>query len=182
MVARHPRGFVAVMVALAIVFWMGMGASALFAHQIFDGVPDRSTLSQVTQMARSSVFYDHKGAPAFTISKEQRLEVPLDRMSPHLKQAVLAIEDQRYYDHHGVDFIRILGAAVANVRQGRTAQGASTITQQLARLSFLNLEKTYTRKIQEVLLAASIETEYSKDQIFELYLNKVYFGSGLYGA
>ncbi|MBA3270819.1 MAG: PBP1A family penicillin-binding protein, partial [Acidobacteria bacterium] len=182
MVARHPRGFVAVMVALAIVFWMGMGASALFAHQIFDGVPDRSTLSQVTQMARSSVFYDHKGAPAFTISKEQRLEVPLERISPHLKQAVLAIEDQRYYDHHGVDFIRILGAAVANVRQGRTAQGASTITQQLARLSFLNLEKTYTRKIQEVLLAASIETEYSKEQIFELYLNKVYFGSGLYGA
>ena len=75
-----------------------------------------------------------------------------------------------------------MGAAVANLREGRTAQGGSTITQQLARMSYLSPEKTYTRKVQEILLAALIETEYSKDQILGLYLNKVYFGAGLYGA
>jgi penicillin-binding protein 1A len=182
MVARHPRGFVAVMVVIALVFWTGMGATALLAHQVFEGVPDRASLSQVTQMARSSVFYDHKGQPAFTISKEQRFEVPLERISPNLRNAIIAIEDQRFFDHSGVDLIRVGGAALANVREGRRAEGASTITQQLARLSFLNVEKTYTRKLQEVILAALLEGEYSKDQILELYLNKVYFGSGLYGA
>ena len=116
MIARHPRGFVAVMIALSLVFWTGMGATALLAHQLFDGIPDRSTLSRVTHMARASVFYDHKGQPAFTISKEQRLEVPLDHVSPHLKNAILAIEAQRYYKHRGVDVVRVPGAAVANVR------------------------------------------------------------------
>jgi 1A family penicillin-binding protein len=182
MVARHPRGFVALMVVLAVAFWTGMGATALLAHQVFEGVPDRTTLSRVTNMARSSVFYDRHGRAAFTISKEQRFEVPLDSISPNLKHAIIAIEDQRFYDHSGVDIVRVGGAALANLRQGRRAEGASTITQQLARLSFLNPEKTYARKLQEVMLAASLETEYSKEQILELYLNKVYFGNGLYGA
>jgi len=170
------------MVLVSAAFWFSMGATALAAHQLLGGLPDRHTLGRVTQMARSSVFYDIKGRPTFTIFKEQRLEVPLDRMSPHLKNATVAIEDQRFFDHHGVDVIRVMGAAIANLRQGRNAQGGSTITQQLARISFLTSEKTYTRKAQEVLLAALIEGEYSKDQILELYLNKVYFGAGLYGA
>lgn len=182
MVARHPRGFIAVMVALSVVFWAGMGATALVAHQLFDGVPDRESISRVTDMARASVFYDHKGQPAFVISKEQRFEVPLDQVSPNLKNAIVAIEDQRFYAHRGVDLVRIGGAALANVRDGRRAQGASTITQQLARMSFLTFEKTYTRKLQEVMLATVLEAEYSKDQILELYLNKAYFGNGLYGA
>jgi penicillin-binding protein 1A len=170
------------MVALALVFWFVVGATTIFAHQLISGVPDRHALGRITQMARSSVFYDHKGRAAFTIFKEQRIEMPLAEMSPHLTKAVLAIEDQRFYDHRGIDLIRVAGAAVANLRQGRNAQGASTVTQQLARMSFLTAEKTYTRKLQEVLLAALIETEYSKDQILELYLNKVYFGAGLHGA
>jgi 1A family penicillin-binding protein len=182
MVARHPRGFIAAMIVISVTFWTGMGATAILAHQMFDGIPDRSMLGRVTHMARASVFYDHKGQPAFTISKEQRFEVPLDRVSPNLKNAILAIEDQRFYKHNGVDLIRIVGAALANVREGRAAQGASTLTQQLARMSFLNPEKTYTRKAQEAVLAALLEVEYSKEQILELYLNKVYFGSGLYGA
>jgi penicillin-binding protein 1A len=182
MVARYPRGFIAFMIVLAIAFWTGMGATAIFAHQIFGGVPDSESLSRVTEMARSSVFYDHKGQPAFTISKEQRFEVPLEEISPNLRNAVLAIEDQRFYDHRGIDLVRVGGAALANLRQGRRAEGASTITQQLARLSFLTLDKTYTRKVQEVMWAALLEAEYSKDQILELYLNKVYFGNGLYGA
>ena len=182
LVGRHPRGFVAAMSMLGAMFWFGMGASALFAHQVLTGVPDRSSLTRVTQMARSSVFYDRLSRPAFTIFKEQRIEVPLSEMSPNLKNAMLAIEDQRFFDHQGIDLIRMAGAAFANLREGNRAQGASTITQQLARMSFLTLEKTYSRKFQEIVLAALIENEYAKDQILELYLNKVYFGAGLYGA
>jgi penicillin-binding protein 1A len=182
MVVRHPHRFVTLMVALSIAFWFAMGATALVAHQVFQEVPDKSSIGRVTQMARASIFYDHLNRPAFTISKEQRIEVPLNAMSPHLRHAILAIEDQRFYEHSGVDIIRVGGAALVNLREQRAAQGASTITQQLARMSFLTLEKTFTRKVQEVLLAALVENEYSKDQILELYLNKVYFGAGLYGA
>jgi 1A family penicillin-binding protein len=182
MVTRKARILVALIVAVAAAFWFSMGATALAAHQLLGGLPDRHSLGKVTQMARSSVFYDIKGRPAFSIFKEQRLEVPLDQMSPHLRKATLAIEDQRFYDHRGVDVVRVVGAALANFRLGSRAQGGSTITQQLARMSFLSPDKTYTRKVQEVLLAALIEGEYSKDQILELYLNKVYFGGGLYGA
>src|SRR5262245_34059015 len=181
-VARHPRGFVGLMLILAMTVWGSVGTAVIFAHQLLDGVPDKKSLGRLTEMARASVFYDSKGRPAFTIAKEQRLEVPLDRVSPHLKNAVIAIEDQRFYDHRGVDVVRVAGAAMANLRQQRAAQGASTITQQLARLSFLTPDKTFTRKIQEVILAALVESEYTKDQILELYLNKVYFGSGLHGA
>ena len=119
--------------------------------------------------------------PAFTIFKEQRRGTARDGVAaPHRRH--LAIEDQRFYDHGGVDVIRIAGAGLANLREGRRAQGGSTITQQLARQSLLTLDKTYPRKVQEVLLAARIEREYTKEQILELYLNKMYFGDGLYGV
>ncbi len=103
-------------------------------------------------------------------------------MSPHLVRAIVAIEDQRFYDHKGIDLVRVAGAAISNLRQGNRAQGASTLTQQLARNSFLTPEKTYTRKLKELVLARRIEAEFTKDEILELYLNKVYFGAGLYGA
>ena len=179
---RKAQLVVGSVVALALVFWASMGATALTARQLFGDLPSRESVVAITNMARSSVLYDHQGRPAFTLFKEQRLEMPLDRMSPNLKRAILAIEDQRFYDHSGVDVVRIAGAAVANLRQGSRAQGGSTITQQLARMSFLTPEKTYTRKLQEALLAAVIERDYSKDQILELYLNRAYFGAGLYGA
>ena len=103
-------------------------------------------------------------------------------MSPNLIKAVVSVEDQRFYDHNGVDFIRVAAAAVRNLQEGRRAEGGSTITQQLARQTFLSRDKTYRRKLKEVILAAHIEREYAKKEILELYLNKVYFGDGLYGA
>src|SRR4029453_993156 len=106
---------------------------------------------------------------------------PPRRVSPLVRKAILSIEDQRFYDHHGVDTVRIVGSAIANLRQGRRAQGASTLTQQLARQSFLTRDKTYRRKFQEIIVAAQLESEYSKDEILELYLNKVYFGDALHG-
>src|SRR4029453_12906524 len=96
--------------------------------------------------------------------------------------AVVSVEDQRFFDHAGVDLIRIAAAALRNFREGRRAEGGSTITQQLARQSFLSRDKTYRRKLKEAILAARIEREFTKPQILELYLNKVYFGDGLYGV
>ncbi len=179
---KHPRVFVAVLVALSAVCWVTAANAVVFAHQVVVGVPDSLDVARITKMARASTFFDAHDRPAFTIFKEQRLEVPLSAMSPNLLRAIVAVEDQRFYDHGGVDAFRVVGAAVANVKEGRRAQGGSTITQQLARQSFLTPDKTFTRKIQEVILAAQIESELSKDRILELYLNKVYFGAGLYGA
>ncbi len=108
--------------------------------------------------------------------------MPLDQISPNLVHAIVAIEDQHFYQHHGIDVPRIFSAVFADIRHRRAAQGASTITQQLARQSFLAPDKTLRRKLQEAALAVRIERQYSKPQILQLYLNKVYFGDGLHGV
>jgi penicillin-binding protein 1A len=177
---RQPLWLVAALGASVQV--LVVGAAAWTMYRTLSGVPDRESLGRIGDMAVATVLYDAHDQPAFSIFDEQRREVPLAAMSPHLVEAMLAIEDQRFRRHSGVDIVRIAGAGLANLREGRRAQGGSTITQQLARLSFLSRDKTYTRKIQEVLLAVRIEREFTKDQILELYLNKVYFGNGLYGA
>jgi len=151
-------------------------------HRVVSGLPTIDDVKRMGDMAQATVFYDVKDAPAFTIFEERRFEVALADVSPHLIDALVAIEDQRFRSHWGVDVVRIVGAMLANVREGRLAQGGSTLTQQLARQSFLTLDKTYTRKIQEALLALRIEQQYTKDEILALYLNKMYFGAGLYGA
>ncbi|MEE2953438.1 MAG: transglycosylase domain-containing protein [Pseudomonadota bacterium] len=109
-------------------------------------------------------------------------EVSLDEMSPYIPQAVIAIEDRRFYDHFGVDPIGILRAAVENYQAGSTVQGGSTLTQQLAKNIFLNPDQTIQRKIQEAILALWLEQKFTKDQILEMYLNRVYFGSGATGV
>ena len=133
-------------------------------------------------MDQATTVYDRADQIAFTIFKEQRIDVPIGGVSPHLIRAIVAIEDRRFFDHHGFDLIRIASAAIGNAFSGRAAQGGSTITQQLARQSFLSTDKTYRRKIQELILALRIERMYAKPRILELYLNKIYFGDGLYGA
>lgn len=108
--------------------------------------------------------------------------VGLHEMSPFIPQAVIAIEDRRYHSHFGVDPIGLARALFENVTSGRLSQGGSTITQQLAKNLFLKPDRTIERKVQEVLLAVWLEQKYTKDQILEMYLNRVYFGSGAYGV
>ena len=165
----------------------GVAASLLVAFVtlitlIFAGLPGREELRLLGDMPQATTLYDVHNRPVFTIFREYRIEVPLARVSPHLRRAIVAFEDQRFEDHQGIDVIRILGAAWADLREGRAAQGGSTLTQQLARQSFLTREKKLWRKLREIALAIRIEGMYSKDEILELYLNKVYFGDGLYGA
>ncbi len=108
--------------------------------------------------------------------------VRLAELPPYLPKAFVAIEDRRFYSHFGVDPMGILRAAARNVIGGGAVQGGSTLTQQLAKNLFLTQERTFSRKIQEAILALWLEHQYSKNQILELYLNRVYFGSGAYGV
>ncbi len=108
--------------------------------------------------------------------------VKLDDLPPYLPQAVIAIEDRRFYGHFGVDPAGLARALLSNLRAGEVVQGGSTLTQQLAKNLFLTPERTMERKIQEVILALWLEARYSKNDILEMYLNRVYFGAGAYGV
>ncbi len=109
-------------------------------------------------------------------------EISYFELPQHLINAVVATEDRRFFNHHGVDFFGILRASYVNHEAGRIVQGGSTITQQLAKLLFLNSDRTFKRKIQEVLLAVQLERNFTKEQILTFYLNRAYFGSGSYGV
>jgi 1A family penicillin-binding protein len=179
---EHPRALVSLLALTSVAAWALFAYALWFAWDIRQSLPDAATLRSVGDMAQATTILDVDDRPVFTIFKEQRIEVPLEQLSPHMKAAVLSVEDQRFYEHNGVDIVRIGAAVVANARTGTRSQGGSTITQQLARQSFLTRHKTYTRKIKEAFAALLIEGTYPKDEILELYLNKVYFGDGFYGV
>ena len=126
--------------------------------------------------------YDRHNRPAFTFFEEQRVDVPLDRVSRHMIDALLAVEDRRFYSHHGLDPMRIVKAAWRNWRKGRIVEGGSTITQQLARLEQLTPQRTFSRKLREAAIAVRLEERYSKPEILRAYLNAVYFGDGYHGV
>jgi len=113
---------------------------------------------------------------------EKRDPVPLKAIPDYLKKALIATEDRKFYQHSGVDLKGILRAVISDIRAGKFVEGASTITQQLAKTLFLTSRKTLLRKIKEAFLAFQMERRYTKDEILELYLNQVYFGSGAYGV
>jgi penicillin-binding protein 1A len=184
LVARQtsPRlvAIATLIVAGAMVLSVGVGSWGLVSA--FRGLPDLNAVRRIGNMDQATSVFDGHDNFAFTIFRERRIEVSLSGISPNLVRAIVATEDQRFYEHHGFDLLRIGSAAFANIRHRRVAQGGSTITQQLARQSFLRPDKTFRRKFQELILAERIEQLFTKQQILELYLNKVYFGDGLYGA
>ncbi len=138
---------------------------------------------QIPENAESSKIFAADGTLITTLHGPQnRQEVTLDRIPLVLQQAVIAIEDERFYYHHGVDFRAIFRAAQHNAAEGAALQGGSTITQQLVKNTLLNSGKTLDRKIQEASLAWQLEEHYSKNRILEIYLNTVYFGNGAYGV
>ena len=179
---RHPRIVLGVAASFLLIATLSAVGGIWFLAGLREGLPDVDALRRIGEMDQATAVFDDKDRLAFTIFKEQRIEVPLSEVSPNLTRAITSIEDQRFFDHHGFDLIRIASAAVSNVRHNRRAQGGSTITQQLARQSFLTPNKSYRRKVQELILAARLERLYTKQQILALYFNKVYFGDGLYGV
>jgi 1A family penicillin-binding protein len=130
----------------------------------------------------ASEVYDTRHKLTATFFSENRRTVKLDEVPVFLRQAVLAVEDHRFYSHQGINPGRIFKAALTDLLRGNLEQGGSTITQQLVKNVYLSNERTFTRKFQELLYSIKLEYKLSKDQIFELYLNKIYFGHGAYGV
>ena len=128
----------------------------------------------------SSILYDREGQEVTKLKAEKsRIALDSDAIPKMMKEALIAIEDQRFYSHRGFDPIRFMGAVVANFKEGYGAEGGSTLTQQLVKIAVLeNPEKKIRRKIQEVLIAFKIESKYEKDEILAMYLNNVYYGHG----
>jgi penicillin-binding protein 1A len=170
-----PVGVVAVLVVFVTVYVSSLIADLKAQARTFD-------LNKLEQMESASVILDRNGKIFGQIYVENRETVPYDQLPPDLINAVVAVEDAKFYQHHGYDLLGIIRAALKNFTAGHVRQGASTITQQLARNSFSLKEKTFRRKLLEVFLARRIEDQFGKQKIMELYLNRIYFGGGLYGA
>jgi len=162
-------GLWAVIAVVGVVIWVGAHLPAIQALEI----PKRPPTIQI-------VGFD--GSVLATRGEMPGANVSLKDLPPYLPRAFIAIEDRRFYSHYGVDPIGIARAAVANILHRGVSQGGSTLTQQLAKNLFLTQERTLQRKLQEVELALWLERKHSKAQILELYLNRVYFGSGAYGV
>lgn len=139
-------------------------------------------LKHLEQMESASVIVDRNNKIFGQIYVENRETVPYDQLPSNLINAIIATEDNKFYQHHGYDLLGIVRAAFKNLVAGHVRQGASTITQQLARNSFELKGKTFRRKLLEMFVARRIEDNFSKQKIMELYLNRIYFGGGLYGA
>ena len=129
-----------------------------------------------------SQFYDNENKIIYTTaSAEHRLPVKLDKIPKHVRAAFVSIEDNRFYEHSGIDYRGTFRALISNI-MGQEVQGGSTITQQLAKNAFLTQERTIQRKIKEAFLARQMEQKYTKDEILNMYLNQIYFGEGAYGV
>lgn len=170
------KRIVVICAALGIIgFIGGLGA---FAYMVKDAPElDEALLKDPI----SSEIYDKDGKLIAEIGAEKRNYVEYDDIPELVRNAVLATEDVRFFEHHGIDFLRLGSAVIANFRDGFGAQGGSTITQQVVKNYFLNPEKTITRKVQEAWLAYKLEQKYSKEQIFEMYVNKNWMGTGGHG-
>lgn len=129
----------------------------------------------------SSKFYDANGKVFYTMGDQEREHVAYEDIPTSMRDSIIATEDSRFFQHHGIDFVRLGGAVLANFRFGFGSQGGSTLTQQVIKNSFLNNGKTLKRKAQEAYLAIQLEREYSKEEIFEMYFNKVLMSGRIYG-
>lgn len=167
--------------SLVAVFLLG---ATTWKTCLFSGCPDVSGLDG-WKARQASIVLDREGAEVTRLFEERRTVVALDSLPPYVADAFIAIEDRRFHEHEGVDWIRIGGAMRSNVKAGGAAQGGSTITMQLARNLYPEhlpaTERTFTRKVKEMRVARMIEGEIDKRRILELYLNQIYFGEGAYG-
>jgi 1A family penicillin-binding protein len=169
----------------AIIVVISLIAVAAFFAALASGLRNQAAtydLTKLEQMESASVILDRNGKIFGQIYVENRQTVPYEQLPRDLINAVVAVEDSKFYQHGGYDLVGIVRAALKNFAAGHVRQGASTITQQLARNSFALKERTFRRKLVEIFLAKRIEENIGKQKIMELYLNRIYFGGGLYGA
>lgn len=134
------------------------------------------------QVPVASQVFDVNGQVIDNLYQENRVEVPLSDISPYMQQAIVAIEDERFYQHLGIDPIGVARALWVDIKAGRVVEGGSTITQQTAKNLYLTQERTIIRKIKELILTIQLERRYTKDEILQMYLNTIYYGHGAYGV
>ena len=174
---KGPFRSIRVMAALVFVIIAGLMFGYIFAA--YQSLPE---VGNNMRPAVSSQVFDSQGKLITTLHSDQnRLPIDINKVPKNLQNAFIAAEDNRFYDHIGVDPIGILRAVVTNLTNRGIAQGGSTITQQLAKNAFLSQDQTLKRKIQEAILALELERKYSKKEILEMYMNQIYFGHGAYG-
>ncbi|TFJ93840.1 penicillin-binding protein 1A [Lentibacillus salicampi] len=177
--AKKPLWKKILMISFIAVLAIGIGVGALFTYYIITA-PDIDASKLDTPFP--SKIYDKDGELFANLGAEQRTKVEYEELPEVLVNAVLSTEDARFFDHPGVDIWRVGGALVANLKNGFGSEGASTITQQLVEKSFLSPEKKISIKVQEMWLALRLEQKYSKEEILEMYLNKIYYGNQAYGV
>lgn len=172
-----PLRRIRLFIALCLVVFAGLGFGYIFAA--YQSLP---AVGNNMRPAISSQVFDSHGRLITTLHSDQnRLPIDINKVPQNLQNAFIAAEDNRFYEHIGIDPIGIFRAIFANLTNRGIAQGGSTITQQLAKNAFLSQEQTLKRKIQEAMLALEIEHKYSKKEILEMYMNQIYFGQGAYG-
>jgi 1A family penicillin-binding protein len=176
------RLFVAGVLLTSLFVWTIAAVTVGASWRVTGALSHAASLAEIGPHPQSTIVFDRQNRQAFSFFVEQRVDVPLDRVSPHMIDALLAAEDRRFYSHHGLDAARIVKAAWRNWRAGRIVEGGSTLTQQLARLEQLTPARTFSRKVREIAIAVRLEERYSKQDILRAYLNAVYFGDGYYGV
>lgn len=172
-----------ILAAVLVVFVMATLAGGAYLYRLSQTLPDLDSGREGDRTPRTSVVYASDGSVLAEWHGEQdRTVVDFDDVPPHVRNAVVAVEDERFFSHNGVDTEAILRALRVNSTSGEIRQGGSTITQQLVKILFTDGERTLTRKVREVLLAYELEARENKDDVLETYLNTVYFGNGAYGV
>ncbi len=179
--AKKKKSILKTMLLMTLLFCvLGLtGAGVAFAIVVKNAPPLNEAL---LKDSLASTIYDKDGKQLMTLGHENRTFVPYKNIPKVLEDAVLAVEDSRFYEHKGFDIIRFGGAVLSNITRGYGSEGGSTITQQLAKNAFLTNEKTPTRKIQELWLSFQMEKKYTKQQILEMYLNKIFYSTGPAGS
>ncbi|MFQ5520189.1 MAG: transglycosylase domain-containing protein, partial [Candidatus Methylomirabilia bacterium] len=180
---RRPRwSWPSQVVVIAASFsTLGVTVSVLWAVTVIPQAFPSPTGHGITGVDGSKL-YDENDEVIAEFRVQRQFAVPLARIPQSLRDAVIAVEDSRFYSHFGIDPIGLARAVYRNVRHRRIVEGGSTITQQLARLLFLTHDKSFGRKLKEALLALELERRYSKDRILEMYLNQIYMSHGAYGV
>lgn len=177
----RQRLLIGAVLVMTLCGWYAAYRTVKFTATVAGELDRANDLTSIAPRPQTTIVMDRQGKPAFAFYSEQRIDVPIDSVSPHVVSAIVAVEDRRFYSHYGLDPIRIVSAAFRNVRAGRVVEGGSTITQQLARAARLSPVRTFERKLREAMLALRLEERYSKARILQEYLNAVYFGDGFYG-
>ena len=164
--------------ALVAFLLLAIGVFAYYAKDL----PSPTNLN-TRQVVESTKIYDRTGDHMLyeIHGEEKRTSIPFDQMSEIMRAATISAEDQSFYQNHGVDFKAVARAAIYDILGRSASQGGSTITQQLIKNTVLTNEKTFTRKVKEVILSVELEQKFSKDQILEMYLNQIPYGSNAYG-